>query len=274
MTRAGYTGTPCTSPVVASWRSGAYRGRRRSCFAWLQLSRGTLMKFWRVIVAALLIVGGVLPAVGAESGVAVSALPLIERAAEVGGTTLVVMFSGDGGWSKLTEKVTVELNAAGYPVVGWNTLKYFWKAKTPEQAAGDLAVVIDRFSSAWRTQDVILVGYSMGADVLPGIVNRLPDAQLQRIRSLVLLAPERATDYEFHFGGWLKHVPKAALPVAPELARVPAAIAVMCIYGVEEADRSLCTEPEANRAAITVIPLPGGHHFDGDYAALARHVRE
>ncbi len=58
-------------------------------------------------------------------------LPLIERPIESKGDTFVVMLSGDGGWSTLTEKVATELNANGVPVVGWNMLKYFWSAKTP-----------------------------------------------------------------------------------------------------------------------------------------------
>ena len=117
--------------------------------------------------------------------------------------------------------MTTELNDTGYPVVGWNMLKYFWAAKTPEHAAGDLATIIRYFAQAWHKNQVVLTGYSMGADVLPAIVNRLPIAEQQRVRSIVLMAPERATDFEFHLGGWLQHIPKDALPIAPESKRCP-----------------------------------------------------
>ena len=44
-----------------------------------------------------------------------------------------------------------------------------------------------------------------------------------------------------------------------------------CIYGSDEAERSLCTQLDANKA--TLKALPGAHHFDGDYEALAKLVR-
>jgi type IV secretory pathway VirJ component len=223
--------------------------------------------------AAFATLAALRPVEGASKSADLAGLPLIERPIESTSTTLVVMLSGDGGWSTLTEKVTVELNGSGYPVVGWNMLKYFWNAKPPEQAAQDLATIMRYFSDAWHTQDVILAGYSMGADVLPGIVNRLPPAEQRRVRSVVLMAPERATDYEFHMSGWLKHVPKDALPIAPEVENMPADIPITCIYGDEEADRSLCTQVDAGRRGLTLKELPGAHHFDGDYEALARLVR-
>ncbi len=97
-------------------------------------------------------------------------------------------------------------------------LKYFWSAKTPEHAAAiwRRSSVTSRRRLAQGRQ-VVLAGYSMGADVLPAIVNRLPIAEQQRVRSIVLMAPERATDFEFHLGGWLQHIPKDALPIAPEV---------------------------------------------------------
>jgi len=183
------------------------------------------------------------------------------------------MLSGDGGWSTLTEKVTTELNDSGYPVVGWNMLKYFWTAKTPEHASEDLATIIRYFADTWHKDEVVLAGDSMGADVLPAMVNRLPAAEQQRVRSLVLMAPERATDFEFHLGGWLQHIPKDALPIAPEVERLPDDVRMTCIYGSDEAERSLCTQLDAGKPTLTLKELPGAHHFDGDYEALARLVR-
>ena len=211
------------------------------------------------------------PVEAPPSSKALAGLPLIERPVESKGDTFIVMLSGDGGWSTLTEKVTTELNDTGYPVVGWNMLKYFWAAKTPEHAAGDLATIIRYFAQAWHKNQVVLTGYSMGADVLPAIVNRLPIAEQQRVRSIVLMAPERATDFEFHLGGWLQHIPKDALPIAPEVEALPDGVRMTCIYGSDEAERSLCTQLDANKA--TLRALPGAHHFDGDYEALAKLVR-
>jgi type IV secretory pathway VirJ component len=74
--------------------------------------------------------------------------------------------------------------------------------------------------------------------------------------------------------GWLSQVGVGADPYAkgplvlPELLRIDLA-RVQCVYGDEEAD-SLCRAPELAEAEI--IRTGGGHHFDGDYAALAQRI--
>ena len=213
------------------------------------------------------------PADDLPTAAAVAGLPLIERPIQSPGDTFVVMLSGDGGWSTLTDKVAAELNSRGIPVVGWNMLKYFWSAKSPDRAGADLGAIIGHYADAWHKDVALLVGYSMGADVLPALVNRLPVAEQQRVRSIVLMAPERATDFEFHLGGWLQHVAKDATPIAPEVEKLPDGMRVTCIYGSDEADRSLCTQLDRGEATLTLQELPGAHHFDGDYAALAQLVK-
>jgi type IV secretory pathway VirJ component len=196
-------------------------------------------------------------------------LPLIERATNGTESRFVVMFSGDGGWSTLTQNVAAELNAAGDPVVGWNTLKYFWTAKTPAVGGADLGRVIEHYAKAWHKDGVVLIGYSMGADVLPALVNRLPAASRERVRSVVLLAPGRAASFEFHLTGWLNRTASDALPIKPEVDAL-APLPLTCIYGNEEAATSLCTQ--IGGANVTVKALPGAHHFDRDYKELAQLV--
>ncbi|MFD0388267.1 AcvB/VirJ family lysyl-phosphatidylglycerol hydrolase [Tistrella bauzanensis] len=41
---------------------------------------------------------------------------------------------------------------------------------------------------------------------------------------------------------------------------------MLCVYGLDEADISAC--PRIGDRA-TVLGIPGGHHFDGDYDRLA-----
>ena len=48
-----------------------------------------------------------------------------------------------------------------------------------------------------------------------------------------------------------------------------AGIPVSCIYGDGDQD-SLC--PKLDPAKVRVVKLPGGHHFNGDYAGLARVI--
>jgi len=44
---------------------------------------------------------------------------------------------------------------------------------------------------------------------------------------------------------------------------------VLCIYGEDETD-SLC--PKLDPKKFTIVKLKGGHHFDGNYANLARQI--
>src|SRR5262245_15972823 len=77
-------------------------------------------------------------------------LPLVEVADGThGGDTLAVFYSGDGGWAKVDRGVAGRLAQAGVPVVGYDSLLYFWTARTPVSAAADLASVLQHYMAAW-----------------------------------------------------------------------------------------------------------------------------
>jgi type IV secretory pathway VirJ component len=197
-------------------------------------------------------------------------LPLTELPVGGGtGDTLAIMVSGDGGWAGLDRSVAAALNARGLPVVGWDSLRYFWTARTPQGAALDLDRVVRHYARAWRKSRVLLVGYSQGADVLPFMVNRLPQASRQRVAGTVLIGVSNEAFFEFSVTHWLT-TPRGGLPVPPEvnggrLGRVA------CIYGAEEAE-SPCRSFAAQ--GLRRIELPGGHHFAGDYERVASAVLE
>ena len=108
-------------------------------------------------------------------------LPLQEVHASGSAAEFALLLTGDGGWAGLDQELAARLAASGVPTVGLNSLKYFWKARTPEEAARDVARILRHYLAAWNKQRVLLVGYSFGADVLPFVVNRLP-ADLRRAR--------------------------------------------------------------------------------------------
>ncbi|WP_347402618.1 AcvB/VirJ family lysyl-phosphatidylglycerol hydrolase [Corallococcus macrosporus] len=57
----------------------------------------------------------------------------------------------------------------------------------------------------------------------------------------------------------------------PEELRALKGLPVLCLYGDEELADSLC--PTLSGVAGTrAVLLRGGHHFDGDYDAIARLV--
>ncbi len=194
-------------------------------------------------------------------------LPLVEVPGPGGKTNLLaVLVTGDGGWAGIDRDIAEAMARKGVPVVGLNSLRYFWTRRTPETAAKDLDRILRHYLKAWKKDAVILAGYSMGADVLPFMANRLPADLSAKIHRIVLLGLEPKVEFEFHFTHWLGKVSsKTALPVEPEVKKLEN-IPTLCIFGEEEKD-SLCPKIKQNNAKI--IPLQGGHHFGGDYQKIA-----
>lgn len=206
------------------------------------------------------------PTATAKGAPSVAGLPLVEVPAKgKGGPALAVILSGDGGWASIDKDVAGALAAKGIPVVGWNSLQYFWSRKPPEVASKDLERILRHYLAAWDKQEVLLVGYSFGADVLPFFTNRLPADLLEKIRLLALLGPGKTADFEFHVTDWLGGGSKGQ-PVFPEVRKLAGHPPVLCLYGSKESD-SLCPQISAPLGKAQV--LPGAHHFGGDYDALA-----
>ena len=201
----------------------------------------------------------------------VSDLPLVEVPATVpSNDTLVVMVSGDGGWAGLDRELAKALAARGYSIVGLNSLQYFWNRRTPDGAGADLARILNHYLQAWNKHQVLLIGYSRGADVLPFMANRLPTELRQQVQLIALLGLGRTVDFEFHLTDWLPDTSghHNDLPIYPQVQKLRG-LHVLCIYGDNEL-HSLCRQ--LNPKTFQVLGLKGGHHFDGDYAGLATTI--
>lgn len=197
-------------------------------------------------------------------------LPLIEvpAASNKGSNAVAVLLTGDGGWAGLDRELAAGLATAGIPVVALSSLKYFWSARTATGAAKDLARIIDHYTKRWQRQRVLLVGYSFGADVLPAIVNQLDASTRARVESVSLIGLASNAAFEIRVSGWLRK--SSGEPVLPQLQQLAAAqVPVLCIVGEDEQD-SLCRS--LSPVLAKVRKLPGGHHYNGDYVALANTI--
>ena len=200
-----------------------------------------------------------------RSGVA--DLPLVEAVApNPTPGVFAVLYSGDGGWRDLDRSLAGLLAARGISVVGVDVLRYYWRSKQPEVTARDLARILQHYERSWGDNQVILIGFSFGANVIPFMVNRLPPEQRAKIKLITLLSPERTTAFEVSPAGWVGTAADATIPVEPELKRLSTA-RLQCVYGKDEGKNSLCTTDAASR--FEVIGKPGGHHFDNKYDQLA-----
>ena len=195
-------------------------------------------------------------------------LPLIEMPVETPSPRFAVIYSGDGGWRDLDKEIGENFAAHGTPTVGVDSLRYFWREKTPDEVAADLARIIRHYAKEWDAHQALLVGYSFGADILPFAVNRLPEPERKTVVQISLLGLEPRAPFEIEVTGWLGGVPADAPPVLPELEKLDLG-RVQCFYGEEE-EQTLCPDPAMARAEV--IKTTGGHHFDGDYDALAKRI--
>jgi type IV secretory pathway VirJ component len=202
----------------------------------------------------------------------VAAMPLAlippSPAAAAPNDTLVVIYSGDGGWAALDRGLAAGFAKAGMPVVGVNSLRYFSRQRTPEGAAADLAALIERYESEWSANRVILVGYSFGADALPAIVPYLPAEVRAQLRLFALVSVFRRGELQFHLGDWFGHKGHESYETAP-LINALSGLPMVCIYGADERDAACPTLPPE---VIKQVSLPGGHHYDGAYGDIVREI--
>lgn len=176
----------------------------------------------------------------------------------------IVMLSGDmGNRIGKTPRIAARLHARGYAVVTVNSLTYFSPRRTPRQAAGLIETAMVRAMKLGKTDHVVLVGQSFGADMLHAGLAQFPAAARRPIRSVVLIVPGedivfRASPIELV---GLETPDQRAYPTASRLRWVP----VTCIHGAEEPD-SLC--PELQMPNVRHVTLPGGHGLHSDYRAI------
>ncbi|HEX3915033.1 MAG TPA: AcvB/VirJ family lysyl-phosphatidylglycerol hydrolase [Steroidobacteraceae bacterium] len=178
-----------------------------------------------------------------------------------------IIMSGDGGWAGLDRDIAAALSAKGIPVVGLDSLRYYWSARTPQGLAADTDRMIRYYLAHFGKRRVLLIGYSQGADVLPFAVNRLPAATKAHVALAAILGMSEHALFEFHVSNWLAD-DKSGPETLPEVNRI-SGMPVLCIYGQDERD-SLCPKLDPHR--FDIVKLKGGHHFDGNYSGLADRI--
>ena len=178
-----------------------------------------------------------------------------------------VLLSGDGGWAALDRGVSKEFAKHQIPIVGWDSLKYFWTARTPQGISADLDRVLRYYAADWHKMHAVLIGYSQGADTMPFMVNRLPAATHELVGYTALLGLSDNAVFKFHVATWFGKA-TGTIPTAPELEHWSGA-PYLCLYG--EGDKDAACDQLVGAGGESV-KLPGGHHFGGNYAALATEI--
>jgi len=199
----------------------------------------------------------------------ISGLPLAELPVDHPSRLMAIVLSGDGGWRDLDKTIAQDFQHQGVPVVGLDSLRYFWSGKTPDQTASMVAALIETFMAKWHADKVALIGYSFGADVMPFAYNRLPQDLRAHVVLIALLGLSKSADFEISVRGWLGEPPGVhALSVLPEANKISPQL-MQCFYGQAETDTAC---PTLALRGVETFRRNGGHHFDGNYDALAEII--
>jgi type IV secretory pathway VirJ component len=201
-----------------------------------------------------------------EAGSRLAALPLAEvEPLRQGGDAFVVYYSGDNGWQPGDKAFVRGLTEAGAPVVAVDSLRYFSKPKSTDQAARDLAALITRYGQVWRRPKVVLVGYSFGADALSVLVDRLRPDLRSKVKLVALIAPGGHGDLALRPYSLFDIPGPGARPILPALEAFAGA-PKLCIWG---ADDFTAACPSLPSSVVRKAEVPGGHRFKGQYDRVA-----
>ncbi len=184
-------------------------------------------------------------------------------------SALLLFFSGDGGWASLDEAMAEQLVTHGIGVVGVSSLRYFWNEKTPAEVARDISRVNAILSRSGRP--LFAGGFSFGAEIVPVALRQWSAGERRRLAGLVLIAPSLSASFEIDPLDWIRK--PAANPATLVAAAVrEVGVATLCLAGTDEEETPCVSLNGA--PGVRTVRLPGSHHFNSDYAAVAETVAQ
>ena len=195
-------------------------------------------------------------------------LPLKEWEAGAHNRPLIFYISGDGGLNNFSTSLCEKLNSKGFDVVALNARSYFWGKKTPDKTASDVNNFLNKKLSGRENQQIVFIGYSFGADVLPFILNRLPAATDDKVLVSFLMASSGSTDFEIHWADIFGGNTKRSMDVVSEINKLTDEKLVI----ISASDDKTLAVNKITLKRFTREVLPGGHHFDGDTDEIVKVI--
>ena len=125
---------------------------------------------------------------------------------------------------------------------------------------------MDQYDIKWKHDKVVLIGYSMGAEILPFAVNRMNERYTKKIQNIILIGPWQKATFKVKLADYFYEVNEGE-EIYPELLKVKHINTyVVC----DDNEYALCLKPIDG--IVDHDELPGGHHFGGDYDALSKLI--
>jgi type IV secretory pathway VirJ component len=184
---------------------------------------------------------------------------------------IALLISGDGGWYGFEQSIADNLAKQGIPTIGLDSKKYFWNRTTPEETTKDIDKALSYYGKEWGRNKFVLIGYSLGAEIVPFIVNRLPEEIKSKIVSSVLLSPATTTDFEIHISNMLGMGNRQNTYNTIEEIIKMQMIRTLIIFGEGEKTQI----PELlSKTAVIIKKIPGDHHYKFNLPLIMQTMKE
>jgi type IV secretory pathway VirJ component len=212
-------------------------------------------------------------AIRPDDSLKIKHLPLVitYTKAEVKDAPIAFFISGDGGWYHFEQTIANNLAAKGIPTIGLDSRKYFWTRRTPEQTASEMTEALTYYSRQWGKDKFVLMGYSLGAEIIPFIINRLPKEVKMKVEAAVLLSPDITTDFEIHVTNMLgignKQNTYQTIPELLEMQSIP----TLLIFGDGEKTK---VPGLLSGTRMKIIKIPGDHHYKSNLPLIMQTISD
>jgi type IV secretory pathway VirJ component len=200
-------------------------------------------------------------------------LPLVITNAKIqdGNAPIAFFISGDGGWYHFEQTIANDLAKKGIPTIGLDSRKYFWTRRTPEETTSEMAEALMYYAKLWKRDKFVLMGYSLGAEIVPFIVNRLPKDIKLKVEATVLLSPDITTDFEIHITNMLgvgnKQNTYNTIPELLKMQNIP----TLLIFGDGEKTKVPGLLSGTN---MKIIKIPGDHHYKSNLPLIMQTISD
>ena len=176
-------------------------------------------------------------------------------------TPFIFYVSGDAGFNTFSKSLSDELFKRKYDITALDSKTYFWKPKTPNETAKKISDYLNQKLKGRKNQQIVILGYSFGADITAFIVNRLDKNLQQKIVSVIMLDPSKTADFEVSLQGMIFDKGRGDYEVLPEInkMKVPKTLIIRSDIGMRF---------PVNKVTIpnfTTEHLPGNHRFNYKY---------
>ncbi len=200
-------------------------------------------------------------------------LPVVITNSKVTGreTPAAVLISGDGGWYSFEQSIANRLADHGVPTIGLDSRKYFWNRRTPEETAADITKAIIYYAKEWEKDKFLIIGYSLGAEIVPFIVTGLPEYLKSKVVLAVMLSPETNTDFEIHISNMLGMGNRENTYLVVNEIKKMEPVPSLCIFGEGEKSK---IPGLLDGTSVHISIIPGDHHYKFNVPLIVQKMKD